>query len=273
MDGATAGDEVLERLEDGVLTITLNRPDDMNALNPTLMRRLVEATQRAANDSAVGCVVLTGAGRAFCAGADVKHVVKANAAEVAAKDAAAPAADKPKRPKQTLEQKAAWIRRSEEAARLLHEMSKPAIAMINGSCAGAGLSLAGACDLRFAAESARFATAFGKFGISGDYGGSYFWTRLLGSAKARELYFLGEKFDAARALAWGVVSAVHPDGELEAKVMEVARDLASRASTYGYMKRNLNAAENGRLEELLDMEALNTVLSREATNAARAARS
>jgi 2-(1,2-epoxy-1,2-dihydrophenyl)acetyl-CoA isomerase len=259
---------LLERLEDGVLTITLNRPDDMNALNPTLMRRLVEATQRAANDSAVGCVVLTGAGRAFCAGADVKHVVKANA-EAAAKDAQAPAADKPKRPKQTLEQKAAWIRRSEEAARLLHDMPKPAIAMINGACAGAGLSLAGACDLRFAGESARFATAFGKFGISGDYGGSYFWTRILGTAKARELYFLGEKFDAARALAWGVVSAVHADGELEARTMEAARDLAARGTTYGYMKRNLNAAENGRLEDLLDMEALNTVLSREATNAAR----
>jgi 2-(1,2-epoxy-1,2-dihydrophenyl)acetyl-CoA isomerase len=248
--------------------ITLNRPERLNAWMPKMMIEMRQAIDECVADPQIAASVVTGAGRAFCAGADVKHVVKANA-EAAAKDAQAPAADKPKRPKQTLEQKAAWIRRSEEAARLLHDMPKPAIAMINGACAGAGLSLAGACDLRFAGESARFATAFGKFGISGDYGGSYFWTRILGTAKARELYFLGEKFDAARALAWGVVSAVHADGELEARTMEAARDLAARGTTYGYMKRNLNAAENGRLEDLLDMEALNTVLSREATNAAR----
>jgi 2-(1,2-epoxy-1,2-dihydrophenyl)acetyl-CoA isomerase len=265
---------LLERLEDGVLTITLNRPDSMNALNPPLMRRLVDAAQRAAQDSAVGCVVLTGAGRGFCAGGDAKAVAKGREQVAAAKAAEAATSEaggeKPKKKVTTREERAAWIRRSGEASRLLHEMAKPTIAMINGGCAGAGMSLAGACDLRIAGESARFSTAFANFGISGDYGGSYFWTRILGTARARELYFLAEKFDAAQALALGVVSAVHPDDQLAEKTMAVARRLAARsATTFSYMKRALNAAENGRLDEILEMEAWNVVLSREAGLAAR----
>jgi 2-(1,2-epoxy-1,2-dihydrophenyl)acetyl-CoA isomerase len=262
---------LLERLEDGVLTITLNRPDSMNALNPPLMRALVDATQRAAQNSEVGCVVLTGAGKAFCAGGDAKAVAKGRE-EVAAAKASEGAAEgeKPKKKVTTREERAAWIRRSGEASRLLHEMAKPTIAMINGGCAGAGMSLAGACDLRIAGESARFSTAFGNFGISGDYGGSYFWTRILGTAKARELYFLTEKFDATQALAAGLVSAVHPDETLAEKTMAVAKRLAAGAAiNFGYMKRNLNAAENGRLDEILEMEAMGVVLSREAWLAAR----
>jgi 2-(1,2-epoxy-1,2-dihydrophenyl)acetyl-CoA isomerase len=218
-------------------------------------------------------VVLTGAGRAFCAGGDMKAASKARA-DAAAKaegpKAEAPKADAPKRPPQSFETRVAWLRRSMEASRLLHDMPKPTIAMINGACAGAGMSLAGACDLRFAGQSARFTTAFAKAGISGDYGGSYFWTRILGTAKARELYFLNEKFEADQALAAGVVSAVHPDDVLAEKTMEVAKRLAAGSSaTYGYMKRSLNAAENGRLEDVFDMEAANTVLSRQAWVAAR----
>jgi 2-(1,2-epoxy-1,2-dihydrophenyl)acetyl-CoA isomerase len=269
MDVAAETEVVLERLEEGVLTITLNRPDNMNGLNPPLMRGLVEAMQRAAQNNEVGCVVLTGAGRAFCAGADLNAVAKGRAQVEAAKAAAAES-DKPKRRPTSREERAAWIRRSGEAARLLHDMHKPTIAMINGGCAGAGMNLAGACDLRIAGESARFSTAFAKAGISGDYGGSYFWTRILGTAKARELYFLAEKFDAAQALAMGVVSAVHPDDQLAERTMAVARRLAAgSAATFSYMKRALNAAENGRLDEILDMEALNVVLSREAWTAAR----
>jgi len=265
----TEGSEVLESLEDGVLTITLNRPDDMNGLNAPLMRRLAEATLRASQDRDVGCVVLTGAGKAFCVGADMKAVAKGRADVEAAKAASADT-EKPKRRITTREERAAWIRRCGEASRLLHEMPKPTIAMINGGCAGAGMSIAGACDLRIAGEAARFSTAFAKAGISGDYGGSYFWTRILGTAKARELYFLAEKFDAAQALAMGVVSAVHADDQLAQKTMDVARRLAAgAASTFSYMKRNLNAAENGRLEDILEMEALGVVLSREAYQAAR----
>jgi 2-(1,2-epoxy-1,2-dihydrophenyl)acetyl-CoA isomerase len=278
MDGAE-NTELLETLEDGVLTITLNRPDDLNALNTSLMRRLNDAVSRAASNAEVGCVVLTGAGRAFCAGGDMKAASKARADAAAAKAEApkseapkpeTPKPEAPKRPPQSLEARVAWLRRSMEASRLLHDMPKPTIAMVNGACAGAGMSLAGACDLRFAARSARFTTAFAKAGISGDYGGSYFWTRILGTAKARELYFLAEKFDAEAALAAGVVSAVHPDEDLAEKTMEVARRLAAgSAATFGYMKRSLNAAENGRLEEVFDMEAVNTVLSRQAWVAAR----
>lgn len=247
--------ELIETLEDGVLCLTLNRPDSLNALNPSLMRSLGEAMERAAHNADVGCVILTGAGRAFCAGGDMK-------ASAAARSATAP------RPPSTLESRVAWLRRSMEAARLLHDMAKPTIAMVNGACAGAGLSLAGACDLRLAAEEAVFTTAFAKAGLAGDYGGSWFWTRILGTAKARELYLLCEKMDARRALSFGLVSEVVAADQLRSRTFELARRLADGPrSAYAYMKRNLNAAEAGQLGGVFDVEAQNMMLSRQALSA------
>ena len=247
--------ELLEVLDGGVLLLTLNRPENLNALNASLMRALADAARRAAVNPEVGCVVVTGAGnRAFSAGGDMKASAAARAQEGAESSRS-----------RTLEQKVEWLERSMEAARLFHDMPKPTIAMVNGVCAGAGLSLAGACDLRIAGTSAIFTTAFARAGLAGDYGGSWFWTRILGTAKARELYFLSEKIDAASALNYGLVSAVHANDALYGKTMELAKRLADGPrDAYGYMKRNLNAAEAGQMKDVLQLEALNMILSRQA---------
>jgi 2-(1,2-epoxy-1,2-dihydrophenyl)acetyl-CoA isomerase len=260
-EARNAEPELLEIEDNGVLTLVLNRPDNLNALNSSLMRLLNEAVARAAHNPEVACVILTGAGRAFCAGGDMKasKAAREQAAAKPAEDAAKSSA------KTSFQARAEWLRRSTEAARLLHEMAKPTIAMINGACAGAGLSLAGACDIRIAGESAMLTSVFARAGLSGDYGGSWFWTRILGTAKARELYMLCERIDARQALAAGMVTAVHEDDELAVQVMAMARRFADGPrAAYGYMKRNLNTAETGTLDSLLDLEATHMLLSREA---------
>ena len=254
---------LLETREGGVLILTLNRPQALNALNRPLMNTLVDAVSRAAEDREVGCVVLTGAGKGFCSGGDLVSINKA----------ADDRAERPNADPDSVERRIQWVRRSGEAARLLHEMHKPTIAMINGACAGAGLCLAGACDLRIASESAVFVSAFTKFGIPGDYGGAYFWTRILGSAKARELYFLGERMDAAKALDFGLVSKVVPDDQLCEMTLAIARGIADGARAgYAYAKRALNAAETGSLSDVLDLDSVGTILAREAFSRAKAAR-
>jgi len=228
---------LIETIQEGVATLTLNRPDRLNALSAPIMEGLLEALPRLANDAAVGAIVLTGAGRAFCAGGDVKRMA---AEEVARSGAEA----------------VALLRGRMEISRLLHEIPKPTIAMVNGAAAGAGMALALACDLRIAGQSARFVTAFANVGFSGDFGGSYFLSRLVGTGKARELYFTAEPLDAAQALALGVVNRVVPDADLAETTTAFACKLARGPRiALRLMKQNFNAAENGTLAELLDIEA------------------
>ncbi|MGB9369804.1 MAG: enoyl-CoA hydratase [Xanthobacteraceae bacterium] len=229
--------ELVETRSDGVATLTLNRPDRLNALSAPIMEALLEALPRLAADPEVGAIVLTGAGRAFCAGGDVKRM----AAETVPRSS---------------EEDVARLRSRMEISRLLHEIPKPTIAMVNGPAAGAGLAMALACDMRIAGQSARFVTAFAKVGFSGDFGGSYFLSKLVGTGKARELYFTAEPLDAAQALSLGIVNRVVPDGELAGAVQDFARKLAQGPRiALGLMKQNFNAAENGTLTELLDLEA------------------
>lgn len=252
--------DLLETQDGRVTTLTLNRPQSLNALNPSLMRRLVEAVARLAEDDKVGCVVLTGAGRGFCSGGDVRDMNKA------ADDRVAGAAST----KTSFESRTRWLRRSVDVSRLLFEMPKPAIAMINGPCAGAGLSLAAACDFRLSAQSAKFVAAFLGNGMPGDYGGSWLWTRILGPAKARQLYLLDEKRSAEQALAFGLVDQVHPDERLREETMTLAHRLAALApSGVGYAKANLNAALTESLAQSLDRESLNMMLARNALIEAR----
>jgi 2-(1,2-epoxy-1,2-dihydrophenyl)acetyl-CoA isomerase len=190
--------DLLESIKDGVATLTMNRPDRLNAMSGPMLDAMLEALNRLAEDPAVGAVVLTGAGKGFCAGGDVKAM--AEGAEFAGG---------------TMEEKAQALRSRMETSRLLHEMPKPTIAMVRGAAAGAGLSLALACDIRVASDNARFGTAFARVGYSGDFGGSYYLTQLVGTAKARELYYTAELVDAAQALALGIVNRVVPDARLE----------------------------------------------------------
>ena len=232
-------DDLLESVEGGVATLTLNRPDRMNAMSTPMLEALLAAVTRLSADPDIGVVVLTGAGRAFCAGGDVK-------AMAAGKEFA----------DDTLEAKAQALRGAMEISRWLHEMPKPTIAMVGGAAAGAGLSLALACDLRIAGTEAKFATAFARVGYSGDFGGSYFLSQLVGTAKARELYYTAELIDAEQALALGMINQLVPQEDLAAETQALADRLARGPRVaLRYMKRNMNAAESGSLGELLDLEA------------------
>ena len=235
--------DLIETVEDGVATLTFNRPERMNALSTPIMEGLLHGLPRLAGDPAVRVVVLTGAGRAFCAGGDVKSMAEGGEERSAA-------------------EATARLRARMEVSRILHELPKPTIAMINGPAAGAGLAFALACDLRIAGASARLVTAFVKVGLAGDFGGSFFMTRLAGTAKARELYFTGRPVDAEEALSLGLVNRVVADDQLSDATMELARSLAQGPQVaLSLMKRNMSCAESGGLAELLDTEAANMVLS------------
>jgi 2-(1,2-epoxy-1,2-dihydrophenyl)acetyl-CoA isomerase len=233
--------ELLETIEDGIATLTFNRPERLNALSTPIMEGLLHGLPRLAGDPAVKVVMLTGAGRAFCAGGDVKDMAQGGEQRSAA-------------------EATARLRSRMEVSRILHELPKPTIAMINGPAAGAGLALALACDLRVAGASARLVTAFVRVGFSGDFGGSFFLTRLVGTARARELYFTGRPVETDEALSLGLVNRVVADEDLATVTMEFARSLAYGPSiALGLMKRNLNCAESSGLAEVLDLEAAHQV--------------
>lgn len=230
------GDAIVETLSDGVATLLLNRPARLNAVTAPMFESLLERCERIAADPAVGALVLAGAGRAFCAGGDVHEM--ANRAPEAPEDAVR------------------TLRRRMEVVRLLHEMPKPTIARIHGPAAGAGFCLALACDLRVAGPAASFTLAFGRIGYAGDYGGSYFLPRLVGPAKARELYFTSAAIGAEEALALGIVNRIVPDVALDAEVTTLAASLAAGPRiALAQMKRNLRTAEEGNLGAVLDSEA------------------
>src|SRR6516165_3772414 len=233
-----SNDTVLQSLESGLLTITMNRPERRNALNPDMTLGLVAAARRAAEDHEVRAVLLKGAGGTFCVGGDVKAMAEGRAPLL-------------------FEARLANLRRGMEVSRILHQMPKPVLAQLDGAAAGAGLSIALSCDLRIASESCKITTAFAKVGFSGDYGGTYFLTRMLGSAKARELYLLSPVLTAKEAFDLGVVTKVVPDAECEAAARELAMSLAQGPSiAYGYIKRNINNAETMSLEACFDGEAI-----------------
>jgi len=235
---------VLYEVVDGVATVTLNRPDRMNTMGDDLNERALEALQRAADDSDVRVVVLTGAGRAFCAGGDLGAMSERRGGADRAGAGGGTQA------------RVEWLRRMVRSSQLLHEMPKVTIAAINGACAGAGFSWACACDLRYAAASAKFNVAFRNAGLSGDFGGTWTLPRIVGPAKARELYLLSPRFDAAEAERIGLVSKTLPDAELMEHVRSVARDLvAAPPIALRNIKQNLNDAMRLGFSEALDREA------------------
>ena len=239
---AAVTDLVLLEQSDGIAEVTLNRPAKLNALSARLLEALLDTLQRVAEDTAARVVILTGAGRAFSAGGD---------------------RDDPDDPwGVSVEADTALLRRLMESARLLREMRAVTVAAINGPCVGGAMAIACACDLRYAGTSARFTTGFAKVGLSGDFGGTWTLSRIVGPAKARELYLLSDVIDAAEAQRIGLVSEVTDDDELLPHARWQAERVA--AATPGALvaiKQNLNDGLRLGFEELLDREAERQVLS------------
>lgn len=238
----TGTPDLQAQLDAGVLTLILNRPQARNAMTRAMNEALARELARAELDPEVRCVVLTGAGGAFCAGGDVKSMAASGDGTVGAL---------------TIDQAIHRQRVNQrETAGRLFKMPKPTLAVLPGPAAGAGLALALACDLRLMASNAIMTTAFARVGFSGDYGGSYFMTQLVGAAKARELYLLSDRVSAEEALRLGLANWVCPSEQLAGRAHEIATRLANGpAVAYRYMKENLNRAMAGEVDECLDLEA------------------
>jgi 2-(1,2-epoxy-1,2-dihydrophenyl)acetyl-CoA isomerase len=244
----TGTEDLRAEIDDGVAVITMNRPNRRNAFSPAMVSALGTVLGRVETDEAVGCVVLTGAGGAFCAGGDVKSMAAAPAGRG---DRPGPSLDALIH-RQRLNQRAT-------SGRLWH-MPKPTIAAIGGPAAGAGLSLALACDLRYAVPDAVLTTAFAKVAFAGDYGGTWFLTQLVGSSKAKELYYFSERLSAGDAERLGIVNAIFAAADFDREVMARARRLAQGPSiAYRYMKENLNRAATGELSDCMDLEVTHHV--------------
>ena len=243
----TGTNDLLASLDEGVLTLTMNRPEARNAMSAAMTTALAERLAAAELDASVKCIVLTGAGKGFCSGGDIKAMAGGGGGDGSAAttlDGAIHA--------QRVNQRA--------TAGKLFKMPKPTIASLPGAAAGAGLGLALACDLRIMASNAILTTAFARVGFSGDYGGTYFLTQLVGSAKARELYFLSDRVSAEEALGLGLTNWVCEPEQLADKTRELASRLASGPTiAYRYMKENLNRAMTGDIDDCLDLEATHHV--------------
>lgn len=228
---------LLYDITDRVAVVTLNRPEVMNAFSDTMREDLLRSVREAESNPEVRCVVITGAGRAFCAGGDI-----ASMAELQAK------ADT-----SVIDRRMAL---GSQIVQCLRTMPKPVIAAINGAAAGAGVNLALACDMRFAAKSARFSESFVKIGLVPDWGGTYLLTQIVGTGKALELMMNGDRIDAEEALRLGLVNRIFPDETLREDALRIAQQLAAGPSeTLAHIKRAVYIGATGTLVEALAYEA------------------
>jgi 2-(1,2-epoxy-1,2-dihydrophenyl)acetyl-CoA isomerase len=243
----TGTEDLLADLDDGVLTLTMNRPEARNAMSGAMTAALGDQLAKGELDPNVRCIVLTGAGKGFCAGGDVKGMAASGDGTVG--DNTIDGAIH----RQRVNQRA--------TAGKLYSIPKPTIAALPGAAAGAGLSLALSCDLRIMASNAIMTTAFGRVGFSGDYGGTFFMSQLVGTAKARELYFLSDRVSAEEALRLGLTNWVCEPEELVEKTKEIALRLATGPTVaYRYMKENFDRAiSSGDVDDCLDLEATHHV--------------
>lgn len=253
----TGTDELLCEITDRVATVTLNRPEKKNSLSDQLTPALREILLELEAHPDVGCVMLTGTGDAFCSGGDVSGMGSGTAGPV-----------------KTLDERVAELIRKQESLTLrLYELAKPTVAALPGPAAGAGLSIALACDLRVAASTAFILTAFVNIGLSGDYGASWFLNRLVGQSKAKELMYLAERVGADECARLGLVNAVFEPETFRADAFAYARRLASGPTVaLSRMKRNINRGGMQGLRESLAMEAEHMVMSFQTEDAAEAVR-
>lgn len=236
---------LLEKRADGVALITLNRPDRLNAMSAALLEQLAAALDDTAADPAVRCVALTGAGRAFSAGGDVKDMSEDHRAATFGGE--------------TDEEASGLLARaSSTTTGAIYAHPKPVVALINGVVVGGALGLALACDARLASERARIGTAFRNVGLSGDFGTTYLLPRIVGWGRARELFLTADLLDAASAQELGLVTAVYEDDALLSEGLAYCAALAQGPTrAFGRMKQNLNFGEHHSLEQALAHEALN----------------
>jgi len=233
----TGTPEILCEIRDRVATITLNRPEAKNALTMEMKEALYVLVRDLEEDPDVGCFLLTGAGDCFSAGGDTKRMQREG-----------------KPPVMELRQR--QLRWEHELPRMLHRSSKPTIAALPGAAAGAACSIALACDLRIAADSAFLVTSFARLGLSGDYGGTWFMTQLVGPAKAREIYFTADRVDAATCLELGLFNRVVSGESLPEEAFALAAKIAAGPPiALRFMKANLNRALEADLETCLRYEA------------------
>ena len=238
----TGTDHLLADLTGGILTLTFNRPEARNALSSELLQALGSQLADGEINPEVRCVVITGTGAAFCAGGDVKAMSETNSNGV-------------KSTLDTLIQRQRLNQRATSGR--LYKMPKPTLAVLPGPAAGAGLSIALACDLRIMSSTAFMTTAFAKVGFAGDYGGSLFMSQLVGTAKARELYFLSDRISAKEAEDLGLTDWVVAPEALQESAADIAQKLANGPTVaYSYMKENLaRALTSADVHDCLDLEA------------------
>lgn len=229
------------KIENRIATLTINRPEARNAVTREMWADIRDHLQAFADNDDVGVVVLTGAGdKAFSAGGDVKDM------------AARLSNPEPDR----IDEQVAYIQEIVAASRLLHTMPKVTIGAINGAAAGAGLSMALACDLRIMADDAKMTTAFANIALSGDFGGAYFLSQLVGQAKARELFYLAPTLSGTEAADMGIVNFLAKRAEFPGAVQKIARQIADGpTSIFTSMKANFHLAETATLDEYLKVEA------------------
>ena len=231
-----AYESIIYDVKDAVATMTLNRPDAYNALNLTLARDLFHATLEADEDREVRCIVITGAGKAFCAGGDVKDF-----------------ADNPERIGVLVKELTTYLH---GAVSRLARTQKPVVMAVNGVAAGGGMSLALAGDLVVAAESARFTMAYSKIAASPDGSSSYFLPRMIGLRRALELHYTNRTLSAREAMDWGLVNRVHPDAEFSAAVGALGRELAQGPTlAFGRAKLLFHQSTQESLETQMELEA------------------
>ncbi len=219
---------------EGIGVVTMNNPQALNSLHPDLIEQLMVALQEMEEDSQIKVIILTGKGKAFCAGGDLPYLDELSNAREAQE----------------------YIKKAGQIVATIVKLKKPVVAMVNGAAAGAGFNLVLACDVVFCAESAKFIQSFANVGLIPDCGGMYFLPRRIGLAKAKELMFTAEPLKAGEALELGLVNHVINDAELEEKTWEYCEKLAQGPPlAINYMKSVLNKSYGLDLEELLELEA------------------
>ena len=245
---------LLIKKENDILEIMFNRPESRNAITRDMFEQMLTTLEKCKEDNELRAIFLSGKGGSFSAGGDVKDMAT-------------------REDNSSLQEKTNSLRRIMGVSELLYSLPIPTISIINGPAAGAGFAIALACDMRVATENAKFVTAFSKIAFSGDFGGSYFLTKIIGTAKARELFYLSDTIDAKKAHELGIINNLIDANEINEYAINLKNKFRNLAPiAIKYMKKNLNIAEAGDLNLSLNQEALHMMICSETEDHKNAAK-